>query len=133
MAPNQSEAEILRDILEKFRDPAGLDCHPWVSRLFVKDALERHQQLRKERPGQQLITALCELFSRTMPSTPPRRGKRLDSHWGEFGILAARYFAPLQFGTPVPNTLRDAWGRIDSAILYSVYGKPAEALSPEEI
>ena len=68
-----------------------------------------------------------------MPSTPPRRGKRLDTHWGEFGILAARYFAPLQFGTPVPNTLRDAWGRIDSAILYSVYGKPVEALSPEEI
>ena len=133
MSTSPSEAEILRNILENMNNPEMLNLHPWTSRLFVKDVLKRNPALRKESPGQQLIAALSDLFSRTMPSTPPRRGKRLDSHWGEFGILAARYFAPLQFGAPVPNTLRDAWGRIDSAILYSVYGKPVEALSQEEI
>ncbi len=125
--------ELLKDILENANHPERLNSHPWVSCLFVKETVERNPHLQKEKPGQQLIAALSELFSGMMPSTPPRRGKRLDNHWGEFGILAARYFVPQQFGTPAPNTLRDTWGRIDSAILYSVYGKPAEALSQEEI
>jgi hypothetical protein len=133
MSTSPSEAEILKTILENIQHPERLDEHPWTMRPFVRDALERTPSLKNERPGRQLIAALCELFPKTMPSTPPRRGKRLDNHWGEFGLLAARYFAPLQFGTPVPNTLRDAWGRIDAAILYSVYGKPGDGLSADEI
>ncbi len=133
MITTQPDVEILRDILENINEPERLNLHPWTSRSFVVEAVERNPHLRNQSPGQQLIAALGDLFSRMMPSTPPRRGKRLDTHWGEFGILAARYFAPLQFGTPVPNSMRDAWGRIDSAILYCVYGKPVEALAEEQI
>jgi hypothetical protein len=67
-----------------------------------------------------------------MPSTPPKRGKRLDTRWGEFGILAAQYFAPIQFGAPSPASLRDAWGRIDPSILFFVYGKSPDALTHAE-
>ncbi len=133
MIAAQPDVETLKYILENMKEPGRLDGHPWTSRLFVTEALERDPCLRKESPGQQLISALGDLFLRIMPSTPPRRGKRLDTHWGAFGILAARYFAPLKFGTPVPNTLRDAWGRIDPAVLYCVYGRPMEALTEEEI
>lgn len=53
---------------------------------------------------------------------PPKRGKRLDTRWGEFGLLAAYYFAPLVFGTQKPTSLREAWQSIDRAILLFVFG-----------
>ncbi|HLO31262.1 MAG TPA: DUF4012 domain-containing protein [Anaerolineales bacterium] len=133
MSTTHSEAENLKNILENIHHPELLDGHLWASRLFVKDALSTNPQLRKESPGQQLSAALGELFSKTMPSTPPRRGKRLDTHWGEFGILAALYFAPSQQGLPPPNSLREAWGRIDQAISFYVYGSQADCLSEQEL
>jgi hypothetical protein len=128
-----SETELLKSILENIHHPERLDEHPWVSRCFVTDVVERKSSLQNESPGRQLVAALAELFPRTMPSVPPRRGKRLDTHWGEFGLLAALYFAPLRLGLPAPNSLRDAWGRIDQAILLYVYGKGADLLSEKEI
>jgi hypothetical protein len=128
-----TETELLKSILENIHHPERLDEHPWVSRDFVQEAVRRNQSLQSERPGRQLVRALAELFPRTMPSVPPRRGKRLDTHWGEFGLLAALYFAPLRLGLPAPNSLRDAWGRIDQAILLYVYGLGAEGLSEKEI
>lgn len=133
MAMGQTETEILKNILDNIHHPERLDDHPWVSRLFVKDALERNGQLRKERPGRQLIAALCELFPKTMPSMPPRRGKRLDTHWGEFGLLAALYFAPLQLGLPAASSLREAWGRIDQSILLYVYGGDGAGLPQQAV
>ena len=133
MTPISSEAEVLRNILENSKNPEMLDSHPWVSRLFVKDVIQRNQDLQKERPAQQLMAALGELFLKTMPSTPPRRGKRLDTHWAEFGILAALYFAPLEFGAPSPISFRDAWGRMDQAILLYVAGRDKNTLSKNEI
>ena len=109
-----------------------LNSHPWVSRLFIKDAVARLPELGRQGPGAQLVGALTDFFAKTIPSAPPRRGKRLDTRWGEFGLLAAQYFAPLQFGTPVPGSLRDAWGRIDHVILLYVFGRGAESLSPGE-
>ena len=86
-----------------------------------------------KRPGQRLVLAVSKLFAQMMPSTPVKRGKRLDSRWAEFGILAALYFAPIQFGAPSPASLRDAWGRIDQSILYFVYGKRPAELSDAEV
>jgi hypothetical protein len=57
-----------------------------------------------------------------MPLQPPRKGKRLDTHWGVFGILSAQYFAPLLRGNPFPSSLREAWGSMDDSILFFVYG-----------
>lgn len=74
------------------------------------------------RPGEKLAAALQQVFRETMPSAPPRRGKRLDTRWGEFGLLAAQYFAPATFGIPVPHTQREAWQGIDEAILLFVFG-----------
>jgi hypothetical protein len=76
--------------------------------------------------------AIEKVFIQMMPRTAPRRGKRLDTRWGEFGILASQYFAPLRFGTPAPTSLREAWARIDQSILYFVYGKSEDALTIEE-
>lgn len=133
MSSSQSDAETLRNILDHVRTPELLDAHPWTSRPFVRDAVERNQHLQSERPGQQLIAALAELFSETRPSTPPRRGKRLDTRWGEFGLLAALYFGPYRFGAPAPTSLRDAWGRIDQSILLYVNGHPQSPLSQSEV
>ena len=133
MSIAKSDVDLLKNILENTNHPEQLDSHPWASSLFVKETVDRNPSLRAEKPGWQLIAALCELFSQMMPSTPPRHGKRLDNHWGEFGLLAARYFVPLQFGTAIPNTLRDTWGRIDSAILHCVYGKSADSLEEAQI
>src|SRR5512143_1405446 len=113
----------LKYILENSLHPECLDAHPWTSSPILQDVAAEGS------PGQQLVTAISGLFAQMMPSTPVKRGKRLDSRWAEFGILAALYFAPLQFGTPSPASLRDAWGRIDQSILYFVYGKKQDQLS----
>jgi hypothetical protein len=127
------DSESLRTILENIRDPQMLDSHPWTARPFVKEALTRRPELAKQSPSAQLVAALTDFFATTLPANPPRRGKRLDTRWGEFGLLAAQYFAPLQFGTPVPTSLRDAWGRMDHAILLYVFGRGADSLTPTEI
>ncbi|GAB1472134.1 hypothetical protein MASR2M66_30120 [Chloroflexota bacterium] len=126
------DVEMLKAILEGGLQLKSLDTHPWVKRRFVLDVVANHPDLRTRSPGQQLLFAIEELFPRMMPSTTPRRGKRLDTHWGEFGILAAQYFAPLAFGTPQPATLRDAWGRIDESILLFVYKKSTDLPSQTE-
>src|SRR5512138_65283 len=133
MTKKKTDPELLKDILENLRYPERLDSHPWVQRIFVKDAVDRQPELRSECPGRQLAAALGEVFTMVMPSTPPRRGKRLDNHWGEFGILAALYFAPQQFGMPVPTSLRDAWGHIDQAILWYVDNHENPFLSEHQI
>ncbi|MFZ5882125.1 MAG: DUF4012 domain-containing protein [Chloroflexota bacterium] len=118
--------EELKDILENSLHPERLDAHPWTDSPIVQEVDA------SAGPGRRLVLAVSQLFAQMRPSTPPKRGKRLDTRWGEFGLLAAQYFAPLQYGTPSPASLRDAWGRIDQAILLFVYGKPAEALMPIE-
>ncbi len=125
--------DTLKQLLKNARDPDALNDHAWVNSLFVQDAVLGDPQLQHAGPGAQLVTALADLFPRMMPSTPPKRGKRLDPRWGEFGLLAALYFTPFNHGRPYPATLLDAWGRIDEAILYFVYGKPAGELGAEEV
>ncbi len=97
------------------------------------DTVARHPEWVELSPGVQLVAALSDLFTTTIPSNPPRRGKRLDTRWGEFGLLAAQYFAPLQFGSPVPSSLRDAWGHIDHAILLYVFGRGADVLPQSDV
>jgi len=133
MVLDHSEADALKTILENMHNPEVLDSHPWVKRPFTREAVARSSELQDARPGVQLVGAVGRLFLKIMPGTPPRRGKRLDTRWGEFGLLAAHYFAPLQFGTPVPTSLRDAWGRIDHAILLYVFGRDGDTLSERDI
>jgi hypothetical protein len=66
-----------------------------------------------------------------IPSGPPRAGKRLDTRWGAFGILAAQHFAPAILGTPVPSSQREAWESLDRSILFFVYGR-TDGVSEEE-
>lgn len=132
MPPENNQLETLKYILENSLHPEVLDSHPWTKSLIVLEAVKDNPELEGKNPGQQLIIMIGKLFTQMMPSTPPKRGKRLDSRWGEFGILAAQYFAPLQLGLPLPLSLRDAWGRIDPSILLFVYGKPEDMLSDLE-
>lgn len=125
--------ETLKQILWHVRDPEMLNDHPWTRSLFVQEAVLDSPALREVSPGQQLMGALARLFPGIQPAAPPRQGKRLDSRWGEFGLLAALYFTPFNHGTSYPTSLMDAWGRIDPAILYFVYGQPAESLCEQEI
>ena len=128
----KSFAVELKRILENVEAPERLDDHLWARSLTVEQWAANGPAPKQQGPGRQLLSTLTELFFETMPSTPPRRGKRLDTHWGQFGILAAQYFAPLEFGAVHPTSLRDAWGRIDQAIPLFVHGKPGNELSPAE-
>ncbi|MEW5940082.1 MAG: hypothetical protein AB1750_10495, partial [Chloroflexota bacterium] len=107
MTHTRAELESLKIILENIHSPESLDSHPWVGWAFVQEAVARNPSLGEAPPGKRLASAVESLFYETMPSAPPRRGKRLDTHWGEFGLLAAQYFAPIRFGTPRPASLRD--------------------------
>jgi hypothetical protein len=131
---NAAKAQIksLKTILGNIRSPEKLDSHPWTESLLVQTAVVRAPELSPKSPGERLAIAIGKLFPQMMPSRPPRRGLRLDTHWGEFGILAAQYFAPFHFGTPTPTSFRDAWGRIDDAILHFVCQKHNGDLTEEE-
>ena len=104
MAVTQSEVETLLAILESIDTPEMLDAHPWVFRTFVKDAIVGDAGLQGAGPGRQLVGSIEKLFSQTMPSIPPRRGKRLDTRWGEFGLIAARFIKRLFY--PVKRQAR---------------------------
>ena len=128
----EEEIETLKNILKKIQSPAELDSHPWAEKRFVRQVVEKDPLLATHSPGYQLLVAIATLFRELVPPTPPVRGKRLDTRWGRFGILAANYFAPFLFGRLYPNSLRDAWRHIDNAIFAFVYGDDFEKLSDEE-
>ena len=114
---SDEDLSLLRRVLENLSTPERLDDHPWTRSRFVVHECESSPSLRRRSPGVQLTVTVARLFRRMMPPAPPRQGKRLDTRWGEFGLLAARYFAPFLFGLPYPASLREAWGGIDAAIL----------------
>ena len=125
--------EQLKEILEQVRTPERLDGHPWTQSLLVRDAIEREHSLADKPPGMQLLLVFGEIFREMIPATPPTKGRRLDTRWGRFGILAANYFAPLLYGRAYPGSLREAWRRIDQAILLFVYGEKQEDLEPGQV
>ena len=131
MQKENNHLETLKYILENRFHPEKLDSHPWAKSLAVLDIMTHTPELQ-DTPGQALIMVIGKVFAGMMPSIPPRHGKRLDTRWGEFGILAAQYFAPSKFGVPSPDSLRDAWGRIDQSILLFVFGKSDDALTDAE-
>jgi len=133
MEKNTACFDDLKTILKNIRNPEALNDHPWTQSLIVQDVLAATPHLKMAGPGQQLLGAIASLFTNMQPPAPPRHGKRLDPRWGEFGLLAALYFVPFNYGTAFPTSLLEAWDRIDTAILYAVYGKPAETLAPDEI
>lgn len=132
MPPVINPLETLKYILENSLQPEILDSHPWTKKLIVSEAATDNLSLESNGQGRQLVATVTKLFTQMMPSTPPKHGKRLDTRWGEFGILAAQYFVPITFGTPSPTSLRDAWGHIDQSILLFVYGKSGDSLSDAE-
>src|SRR5512136_1988404 len=106
------QIELLRIILENTLQPRRLDAHPWAKSLIVTEVSTNSPDLQKS-AGQRLVQAIANLFKQMKPSTPPRQGKRLDTRWAEFGMLAAQYFSPLLYGEPSPASLREAWGSLD--------------------
>lgn len=112
---------LLRTVLENLDQPEKLNTHPWVNSRMVTEACDRNPGLNGLAPGERLVQTISSIFRMMMPNTPPRRGLRLDTHWGEFGILASQYFAPLVFNLPYPGSLREAWQNIDRAILLFVF------------
>ena len=132
MTSSANQIELLRSILENILRPDRLDSHPWTKSLIVQQAAADMPALQEKSPGQQLVLTIGKLFTQMQPPTAPRHGKRLDTRWGEFGILAAQYFAPFLYGKTVPASLREAWAQIDQSILLFVYGKTEDTLSEAE-
>lgn len=118
--------ELLKEILDNLTTPEQLNNHPWTKNHFVLEACSRDSSLKDQAPGIQLVEAISQIFEKTIPSIPPRRGLRLDTRWGEFGLLASLYFAPYRLGMPQPATLREAWLGIDKAILFFVFGQESQ-------
>ena len=129
----EEQQERLKQILDNLRTPERLDTHPWVDCLFVRETVSEDPVLAAKNPGSRLVGAVSRIFSSMMPSTPPKRGKRIDTRWGEFGLLAAQYFAPFILGLPAPQSMREAWGKIDQAILWFVFKNKPENLSEADI
>ncbi|NMB55525.1 MAG: DUF4012 domain-containing protein [Leptolinea sp.] len=117
---------LLKTILENLDHPEKLNDHPWVKRQFMAEFRRSNPDWRDRPAGSQLVEAVFRIFEKLKPERPPRQGLRLDTRWGEFGLLAAMYFAPYRFGIPTPATLRAAWQEIDRAILLFVFGTPAD-------
>jgi hypothetical protein len=132
MSFGNNQLEFLRAILENALQPRLLDSHPWTKSLIVRQVRTDMSELQEKSPGEKLVSMISELFLQMMPATPPRHGKRLDTRWGEFGMLAAEYFAPLVFGETTPASLREAWGHIDQSILLFVFGKTDHPLTDKE-
>lgn len=118
-------AETVKFILENLNTPERLDNHPWVMAAFIKEYLAKHPEAKTFAPGRQLASALASLFIEWMPSSPPRQGKRLDTRWGEYGLLAAQYVEPFLSGTSTPRSLKESWASIDQAIAFLVTKNPA--------
>ena len=124
---------LLRAVLDNLDQPEKLDAHPWASSRMVVEAGERNPGLKKLAPGERLVQTISSIFRMMMPNMPPRRGLRLDTHWGEFGILASQYFAPLVFNLPHPGSLREAWQNIDQAILLFVFNDDKDITDEDRI
>lgn len=117
-------AETVKFILENLNNPERLDNHPWVMAAFVKEYLSKQPEAKAFAPGRQLASALANLFIEWMPSSPPRQGKRLDTRWGEYGLLAAQYIEPFLSGTSNPRSLKESWSSIDQAINFLAAKNP---------
>ena len=124
MTKFQPDIEQLRTILAHLSQPGKLDDHPWVEHLVTQDQ-------PGSSPGEKLAHTVRQIFRKMMPAHPPRQGKRLDTRWGAFGILAAQYFVPIEFNLPPFQTQREAWLGIDQAILLYVFGPNAEISSEQ--
>ena len=111
MTESDETIDNLKVILENLRNPQALDSHPWGANKLAED-----ETSTKGYSGQGLASGITRLFQEMKPSMPPRKGKRLDTRWGEFGLLAAYYFAPAVFGAKRPSSLREAWRSIDKAL-----------------
>jgi hypothetical protein len=131
--PDETPTQLLRLVLDNLRTPERLDEHPWINAFFVQTQTADTPDLETKGPGYRLCFSVSKLFIEVIPSTPPKRGKRLDTRWGKFGILASHYFAPYLFGLPYPGSLRDAWGGIDRAILLCRFGDQISTLSVDEV
>ncbi len=125
MEPDQNLI-LLKEILDNLAKPEKLNNHPWTKNHFIAEACKQNPILDSLPPGSRLIEAVAQVFQRLQPGRPPRRGLRLDTRWGEFGLLASQYFAPYRFGTPQPATMKEAWQNIDQAILLFVFGPNAD-------
>ena len=118
---NASPIELLKEILANLRKPDALNDHPWA--IQINTTARRNHPGENLSAGEHLVQMATEVFRKTMPPNPPRKGKRLDSRWEVFGILAAQYFAPFLRNEPFPTSLREAWESMDDSILFFVYGR----------
>lgn len=109
--------ELLKVVLEHLDSPERLEDHPWAHSRMVQEQCALRPALQERPAGRRLAETVVQIFRDSLPPAPPRQGKRLDTRWAQFGLLAARYFAPFAYNLPYPSSLREAWHGMDAAIL----------------
>ena len=114
---NIPDTELLKLILTHLQEPWLLNEHPWAARFGNKN---------DDSTGAQLAAFVSKVFRRMVPSSQPQQGKRLDTRWGVFGLLASMYFAPAILHSFPPGSQRDAWETMDDSILLLVFGNKTE-------
>ena len=125
--------DLLREVLDNLDSLERLEDHPWAWSRLVQEQCARQPSLKDRPAGQRLASAVVHAFQEMIPSAPPRQGKRLDTRWGEFGLLAARYFAPFLNGQRYPASLREAWHGMDAAILAFAFDGRTDATEEEKL
>ncbi len=128
-----SATELLKLVLDNLDSPEQLDQHPWVHSRMVSEQCSRQPGLLDRPRGQQLTEAVAQVFQDSLPPAPPRQGKRLDTRWAQFGLLAARYFYPFRYKTSYPVSLREAWHGMDAAIQSFVFDGRQDAGEAERL
>ena len=120
MNPKQENLNVIKIILGSIANPDELDDHPWIKSLVVQEMYKTYPEMRDKAPGYILLFSFYVLFCEMMPNSPPVRGKRNHTKWRQFGILAAKYFMPLIYGSVSPNSLEDAWLKINESIQFLI-------------
>lgn len=105
------EDSELKRVLQSLDRPENLDDHPWTRARFVAA-----RNGGGGSPGRRLLTALVYEFQQAHPALPAADRGRLHTRWLQYGILAARYFAPSLDGKPMPPALVDAWPQVNAAV-----------------
>lgn len=106
----------LKRILHAIDQPGDLDDHPWTKCHFVAIYRRNNPNPAGQSAGQELLLALVAEFQRAQPAGRSDGRGRLHTRWLQYGILAARYFAPILDARPAPPSLADAWSQIHPAL-----------------
>jgi hypothetical protein len=98
----------LKRVLLATQVPDELNGHPWAGSAIAAAYRRDEPQAAGMPSGQLLLDAVAAEFRRALPNGKALPRGRLNTQWLQYGLLAARYFAPFLTRRPAPPSLADA-------------------------